>query len=821
MPDFVVRLRDVDLAQIATVGGKNANLGALLRHLEQAGVRVPDGFAITAHAFREHLRVAGLASDIYRELARLDVEDTNALARAAKSIRDRVSAAPLPDAIGRAVTAAYEQLSQSYGEQATDVAVRSSATAEDVPEASFAGQHDTFVNVRGVPAVLDAVRACMASLFTDRAIVYRNAHGIPHDTVALAVCVQKMVRSDLASAGVMFTLDTESGFTQVVEITASWGLGESLVRGRIDPDTFTIHKPTLARGFRSIIEREIGGKATKLIYGDDGGLVEVAVPVLERRRPSLSDNEVLKLARWAVAIEDYHSRRIGRPCPMDIEWAKDGRTGDLFIVQARPETVHAGRAKPLFELYRLTGEGSTVTTGKAVGEKIAQGTARVLRSTNELAAFQPGDVLVTELTDPGWEPVLARASAIVTDHGGRTCHAAIVARELGVPCVVGTGNATQVIQTGTDLTVTCAEGDVGRVLAGRVPFVREVIEADKLPHPPVPVMLDIGDPANAFKLAQLPSAGVGIARIEFLVAAIGIHPMALVYPERVSDPHQRAELDERIAGHASPGEVFIERVATGVARIAAGFYPRPVIVRFSDFESHGYAGLLGGKDFEPGYEANPLLGFRGAARYCDDRYREGFALECAAIRRVRRTMGLTNVKVMIPFCRTLDEAQRVLDVMAAADLRRGDEGLEVYMTCEIPNNAVLASRFAELFDGFSIDSDDLAQLVLGIDRDSALLAHAFDESDPGVRAMIARMIQIAHRKGRPVGLSGHAPSGDPSYVRFLASLDIDSISVPPGALPRVVMNLARLTPPKPVFRDVLDRAMRAFRNARPARERAA
>lgn len=818
MPDFVVRLRDIDLDQVAKFGGKNANLGALLRHLDQLGVRVPDGFAVSADAFREHLRATALANDIYRELARIDVQDVEALARTAKAIRERVRAAPLPEAIARAITDAYEQLSRSYGEHATDVAVRSSATAEDLPEASFAGQHDTFVNVRGVPAVLDAVRACMASLFTDRAIVYRSEHGFSHEAVALSVCIQKMVRSDLAAAGVIFTLDTESGFTNVVQITSAWGLGESIVQGRVDPDSFTVHKPTLARGFRSIIGRELGGKATKMIYSDSGGLVEVPVPVADRRRPSLTDDEVLTLARWSVAIEDYHSRRLGRPSPMDIEWAQDGRTGDLFVVQARPETVHAGRAKSELEVFRLTGQGSSIVTGKAVGEKIAQGTARVIQNTNELTAFQPGEVLVAEMTDPDWGPVLARAAAIVTDHGGRTCHAAIVARELGIPCVVGTGNATHVIQTGNDVTVSCAEGAIGRVLAGRVPFEREVLEPDKLPRPPVPVMLNVGNPGKAFGLAQLPSAGVGLARIEFIVSAIGIHPMALVYPERVSDSHQRAELEERIANHAFPGEIFVEGVAAGVARIAAAFYPRPVIVRFSDFKSNEYAGLLGGKDFEP-HESNPMIGFRGASRYYDERYRDGFALECAAIRRVRRTMGLTNVKVMIPFCRTLDEARRVLDVMAAADLRRGEDGLEIYVMCEIPNNVVLASEFAELFDGFSIGSNDLTQLVLGVDRDSELLSHIFDEHDPGVRAMIERVVELAHRKGRPVGFCGQAPSDDPEYARFLASLEIDSISVTPDALVRVVMHLAD-APPKPAARErVLDRAMRAFRNARTPRAR--
>lgn len=820
MPDFVVRLRDVDLEHIATVGDKSANIGALLKHLEPAGVHVPDGFAVTADAFREHLRATGVATDIYRELGRVDVHDVDALARAARSIRERVRAAPLPEAIARAITAAYEQLSRDYGETSTDVAVRSSATAKDLPDVRFAGLHDTFVNVRGAPAVLDAVRECMASLFTERAIAYRGEHGFSHDAFALSVCVQKMVRSDLASAGVVITRDPESGLSDIVRITASWGLGESVAEERVEPDTFTVHKPTLLKGYRSIIDRELGSKATKLIYSDGGGVVEVAVPVADRRRFSLSDDEVLALARWSVAIEDFHTRRLGRPTAMNIEWAKDGRSGELFVVQARPEPEHARRAKPLLEVFRLTEQGSTLVTGTAVGDKIAHGTARVVRTPEDLDAFQDGEVLVTEVMDPAWEPVLARAAALVTDHGCRTCHAAIVARELGMPCVVGTENATRVIETGSEVTVSCAEGARGRVLAGRVPFEHETIEPDKLPRPAVPVMLNVGDPSRAFELAQLPCAGVGLARVEFLVSAIGIHPMALVYPERVSDPHQRAELEERIANHASPGEILVDRLATGIARIAAAFYPRPVIVRFSDFKSNEYAALLGGKDFEPAHEANPMLGFRGASRYCDERYRDGFALECAAIRRVRQTMGLTNVKVMVPFCRTLDEARRVLDVMAAADLRRGEQGLDIYMMCEVPNNAVLAAEFAELFDGFSIGSNDLTQLVLGVDRDSELLGHLLDERDPGVRALVARVVELAHRKGIPVGFCGQAPSDDPAYARYLASLGIDSISVTPDALAPVMMHLASDSAQKAIHERVRDRAIRAIRNARSHRARA-
>jgi pyruvate,water dikinase len=777
--------RDLDRSQIGSVGGKNANLGELVRELGGAGVHVPSGFALTADAFRRHLRQAGLEDEIYAALDRLDRRDVAELARVGRAIRDKVRGAALPADLADELRDAYAALSREYGQTATDVAVRSSATAEDLPEASFAGQQESYLNVCGEAALRDAVKRCMASLFTDRAIVYRAERGYAHRAVALSVGVQKMVRSDLACAGVMFTLDTESGFRDVVEIAGAWGLGETVVKGEVSPDEIIVHKPTLARGYRSVVWRAPADKAVKLIYAEhgDGATVRVPVADADRHRLVLTDDEALQLARWGVAIETHYGT------PMDIEWAKDGRTGELFIVQARPETVHARRTGPQLELFRIATKQPPRLVGKSVGAKVADGRVRVLHDAAELAKFRDGEVLVAATTDPDWEPVLARAAAVVTDRGGRTCHAAIVSRELGIPCVVGTATATRELVTGDTVTVSCAEGIEGRVYDGTVAFVRELVDPATLPAPRVPVMLNVGSPDNAFLVGQLPSAGVGLARIEFIISSlIGIHPMALVHPERVADPGAAAEIRARI-GTTAPAEFFVDRLAMGIARIAAAFYPRPVIVRFSDFKTNEYANLLGGRAFEP-VEANPMIGFRGASRYYDPRYREGFALECAAIARVRGALGLSNVKVMIPFCRTLGEARAVLDEMAANGIERGRDGLEVYVMCEIPNNVVLAAELSALFDGFSIGSNDLTQLTLGVDRDSPLLAHLFDEQDPGVKRLIAEVIRVAHGHGRKVGLCGQGPSDHPELAAFLAEQGIDSISVTPDALVPVIRILA-------------------------------
>jgi pyruvate,water dikinase len=630
-------------------------------------------------------------------------------------------------------------------------------------------------------------------LFTDRAIVYRRERKIAHRGVGISVGVQQMVRSDLGAAGVVFTLEPETGFRDLIVIHGSWGLGESVVQGRVTPDEFTLHKPSLRAGKRAIVRREPGDKTVQLVYAQSGGEGVRQVPVAAelRRKLVLSDDEVLTLGRWALAIEDHYSAQAGKPVPMDLEWAKDGRTGELFVVQARPETVHAPKLDSTLEVDRLSQKGPVLLRGRSVGQRIGSGPVRIVRSAADLAAFQTGEVLVAAMTDPDWESVLKRAAAIVTDQGGRTCHAAIISRELGIPCIVGTRGATTTLRDGQQVTVSCAEGEAGFVYAGTLPFTRERIDPAKLPKPRVPILLNVGNPENAFQLGLLPSAGVGLLRIEFVVSSwIGIHPMALLHPERVTNADALTAIRQRAGGAASLPEYFVERLAAGIAQIGAAFWPRPVVVRFSDFKTNEYADLLGGAVFEPA-ESNPMIGFRGASRYYDDRYREAFALECQAIRRVRDEVGLTNIKVMIPFCRTLREGRAVLREMERNGLVRGQRGLEVWVMCEIPNNVVLAAEFSELFDGFSIGSNDLTQLTLGVDRDSALLAHVFDERDPGVQRLIATVIAVAHEHGRKVSLCGQAPSDDPAYAQFLADAGIDSISVTADALAKVVQQLAQ------------------------------
>lgn len=793
---YVIPFRELSIRDVPSVGGKNASLGEMVQNLSKLGIQVPDGFAITADGYRLHLERAGIADDIYRKLDALQVHDVEALAKTGAEIRQMIRQVALPTEIVEEMGIAYKALSAQSGEAATDVAVRSSATAEDLPTASFAGQQETYLNVHGMADLVRAVADCMASLFTDRAIVYRAERGFRHRDVALSVGVQKMVRSDVGAAGVIFTLDTESGCRDVILITGAWGLGETVVQGQVNPDEFLVHKPTLKAGFPSIVRRELGEKAIKLVYAHGGSkrVAQRRVSLDQRNTFVLSNDEALELARWALQIEEHYTGVHKRPTPMDIEWAKDGNTGQLYIVQARPETVHSNQAVGTFEFYRLgttTADNPVLAIGKSVGAKVGTGVARVIHGVDELSKFQPGEVLVAEMTDPDWEPVLQRASAVVTNQGGRTCHAAIVSRELGIPCVVGTLKGTEKIQTGQLVTVSCAEGDEGKVYAGKVAFDKQTVDVAKLPEPRIPVMLNVGNPEFAFAVGRLPSAGVGLARLEFVINSwIGVHPMALLHPERISDAAVLSRIQAKTQGYPNGSEFFVDRLCSGVAQIAAAFYPRPVIVRFSDFKTNEYAGLLGGEGFEP-VEHNPMIGFRGASRYYDDRYKEAFALECQAIARVRNVLGLTNVKVMIPFCRTLTEGQRVLETMAAAGLPRGGNGLEVYVMCEIPNNVILAAEFAELFDGFSIGSNDLTQLTLGVDRDSELLSHIFDEQDPGVKKMIEMVIERAHSKGRKVGLCGQAPSDHPEFAGFLAQAGIDTISVTPDALPLVVQHLAK------------------------------
>jgi pyruvate,water dikinase len=770
---FIRTFDSLTLDDIPLVGGKNASFGEMIRELAPLGVRVPDGFALTADAYRALLDAPGVRDAVRQALRSIDPGDVDSLRAAGARARRAVREAPLPPELRRELAAAYATLSRQYGDEATDVAVRSSATAEDLPTASFAGQQETYLNVRGVESLEEACQRCFASLFTDRAISYRAERGFDHEKVYLSIGVQKMIRSDQAGAGVLFTLDTESGFDQVVLITAVYGLGENIVQGVTNPDEYVVFKPTLAE-----IARSLGSKEIAMVYDEGGGRSTRNVPVPEslRRQFVLSPAETVELARQAIAIERHYSARAGERRPMDVEWAKDGRTGELYIVQARPETAHSQRDLARIVTYTLAERGSVRVSGRAVGSQIGAGKVARLDHASQMQSFQPGSVLVTAMTDPDWEPILKTAAAIVTDRGGRTCHAAIVSRELGIPCVVGTGNATAVLQAGEPVTVSCAEGETGLVMDGLLPFERHELDAKEIPETRTKVYVNVGNPGRAFSLAALPVDGVGLAREEFIItSAIGVHPMALLHPERTDDATRRA-IAERIRGYPDGATFFVEKLAEGVARIAAAFHPRPVIVRLSDFKTNEYAGLLGGGPFEPA-EENPMIGFRGASRYAHPAYREGFALECRALRRVREAMGLENVIVMIPFCRTVDEAVAVQAEMAKHGLARGERGRQVYAMCEIPANVLLIDAFAEHFDGFSIGSNDLTQLVLGVDRDSEVLGGVFDERNPAVLRALELAIEGAHRAGRKIGICGQAPSDHPEIAEFLVRHGIDSLSL--------------------------------------------
>lgn len=781
-----IRMRDLPL-----VGGKNASLGELFNALKPKGVGVLDGFAITADAYRDLLMQDDLEYKLHSRLSEFNHEDINELSIRGHDARAAVLETPLQEELRAAIGTAYDQLCARLG-RVPELAVRSSATAEDLPEASFAGAAETFLNIRGREALVTTVHQCFASLFTDRAISYRARLGYDQLKIAISVGVQPMVRSDKASAGVIFTLDTESGFRDVVLVNSSYGLGEFVVQGIVTPDEWTVFKPTLKSGHRSIIGRRLGSKEVRLVYGDDSRTTRSeATPIQTRNQFSLNDDEVLKLARWACLIEDHYSELAGHPQPMDIEWAKDGISGELFIVQARPETVHSAKPRTaIAETYRLAeSAGTPVVTGQAVGERIGSGPVRVVQGTAELQEVKPGDVLVARLTDPDWEPVMRRVSAIVTDQGGRTAHAAIVSREFGIPCIVGSGNGTEVLKDSNEVTVVCSEGPEGHVYPGRLRFEIEKIDAAAVPQTHTQVMLTVGDPARAFHLSFIPNSGVGLARTEFIVTNhISIHPMALARYPNLKDQQALKEIAARI-GDEAPHEFFIRRLSEGVGRIAAAFYPKPVIVRTSDFKTNEYARLLGGVEFEPA-EENPMLGFRGASRYYDERYAAGFALECAALLRVRRDMGLTNVKIMIPFCRTPDEARRVIAVMAQNGLRQGDEGLEIYGMCELPSNIIRADEFLRIFDGYSIGSNDLTQLVLGIDRDSGTISPLFNERDRAVMGLIANVLDEARRDGKPVGICGQAPSDFPDFTEWLVEQGITSISLNPDVAIRTALVIA-------------------------------
>lgn len=790
---FIRWFREIGMADVPLVGGKNASLGEMYRELTPCGIKIPNGFAVTAAGYRHVLQVGGLAETIRQILSGLDTRDLANLAERGRRVREAILTTPLPYDLQQEIIQAYTALCAEYGPE-TDVAVRSSATAEDLPDASFAGQQESFLNIRGERALLEACRQCLASLFTDRAISYRVDKGFDHFAVALSIGVQQMVRADLGAAGVLFTLDTESGFPDVVLINSAYGLGESVVKGRVDPDEFLVFKPTLRQGFRAILKRTVGAKQEKLIYATRGSRSTriVPVPVEEREQLSLTDDEVLTLARWGCLIEEHYSQKAGRSVPMDVEWAKDGRTGELFLLQARPETVHAATRKATLDTYRLHERGPVLLTGKSVGEKIGAGPVRIIKDVGELQQFRPGEVLVADMTDPDWEPMMKMAAAIVTNRGGRTCHAAIVSRELGVPCVVGTENATAVLHIGQPVTVSCAEGEVGVVYEGICKFTRQTLDVSTLPRPRTKVMLNVGNPDRAFSLSFLPNDGVGLAREEFIISsAIQIHPLALVHFDRLPAGPVKERIAYLTRRYPNRAEYFVDRLAEGIGQIAAAFYPKDVIVRLSDFKTNEYAGLLGGETFEP-KEENPMIGFRGASRYYDSRYREGFLLECRAMKKVREEMGLTNVKLMVPFCRTVEEGKKVLAVMAEAGLRRGENGLEVYVMCEIPANVILAEEFAEIFDGFSIGSNDLTQLTLGLDRDSAIVAHLFDERNPAVMRLVQDVIQRAHACGRKVGICGQAPSDYPEFARFLVACGIDSISLNPDAVLKTTQEIVEM-----------------------------
>jgi pyruvate,water dikinase len=782
--------RDVTADDVAVVGGKNASLGEMLRELAPLGVEVPDGFATTAAAYRSFLRESKLEDRIRDTLSPGGTARMDDLVRRSDVLRSAILQAPLPGELARDIEASYLALSQRSGESATDVAVRSSATAEDLPDASFAGQQESFLNVRGASLVLDSVKRCFASLFTPRAIRYREDMGFDHMSVALSVGVQKMVRSDRASAGVIFTLDPESGHRGVVFVTSSYGLGESVVQGRVAPDQFVVHKATLKAGFAPLVWKKLGTKEVRLVYDQEGHRHVRTEPVPESDRAcwSLSDDDVLTLARWAATIEDHYTRKHGADTPMDIEWAKDGATGKLFVVQARPETVHSRRAHPRLRLFSLKDRAEPLVVGLAIGDGIVTGKVRVLRDPRQLGDFQPGEILVTEITDPDWEPIMKVAAGIVTDRGGRTSHAAIVARELGVPAVVGSERATAALADGTTVTLSCAEGETGKVYPGALRFDVEEVEASTLAKPVTKILLNAGNPEHALRQSLLPSDGVGLARMEFVFAGwVGVHPLALTRYKTLPRSVQK-EIDAKTSGYADKAAYFVDRLAQGIGTIAAAFHPRPVILRFSDFKTNEYARLLGGASFEPS-EENPMLGWRGASRYYHPQYKEGFLLECAAVKRVREVFGLTNLKLMIPFCRTPEEGERVLATMKEGGLVRGDRGLEVLMMAEIPSNILLAERFAEIFDGFSIGSNDLTQLTLGVDRDSTTVAGLFDERNEAVKWSCAHLVEVAHAAGRKAGICGQAPSDFPDFAAFLVERGIDTISLNADALVRTTLRV--------------------------------
>jgi pyruvate, water dikinase len=811
---LILWFEEVGSKDVGLVGGKNSSLGEMIQQLTSQGVNVPGGFATTAYAYRYFIKSAGLEQQLRQLFADLNTDDVENLQRRGKQARALILNTPFPQNLQDAIASAYKKLCDRYDCkvdfceqfppehrdaceeycQDTDVAVRSSATAEDLPEASFAGQQETYLNVHGVKSVLESCHKCFASLFTDRAISYRQHNGFDHFDVALSVGVQKMIRSDLATSGVMFSIDTESGFKNAVFVTAAYGLGENVVQGAVNPDEFFVFKPTLKQGYKPILEKRMGSKLIKMVYDTGGSKLTKNEPVSEadQQRFCVSDEDVLKLAEWATIIEEHYSQVRENYTPMDIEWAKDGVSGELYIVQARPETVQSQKTANILKSYHLKEKGRILAKGRSVGEAVGQGKARVIMDVSKINLFQAGEVLITNRTDPDWEPIMKKASAIVTNQGGRTCHASIIAREMGIPAVVGCGNATEMVQTGQDVTISCCEGEEGNIYEGLLPF--EVIETtlDNLPKTKTQILMNVGNPEQAFSLSHIPCNGVGLARLEFIIANhIKAHPQALIYFDQLTDELVKAEIGELTQHYSNKADFFIDKLASGMGMIAAAFYPNPVIVRMSDFKSNEYANLLGGKQFEP-KEENPMIGWRGASRYYDERYREAFALECKAFKIVREEMGLTNVIPMIPFCRTPEEGRKVLAEMAKHDLKRGENGLQVYVMCELPSNVILADQFSEVFDGFSIGSNDLTQLTLGLDRDSALVAHLFDERNDGVKRMVKMAIETAKKHGRKIGICGQAPSDYPEFAQFLVENGIDSMSLNPDSVLKTLLMVAEV-----------------------------
>lgn len=786
MADYILWFNQLGMHDVNIVGGKNASLGEMISNLANVGVSVPNGFATTTAAYRDFLDANDLSNRINSLLAELDVDDINALTEAGKTIRDWVMDAPLPEALLQSVTKAYDELAKDAGDSLS-FAVRSSATAEDLPDASFAGQQETFLNVRGLDNVIAAIKEVFASLYNDRAIAYRVHQNFEHDKVFLSAGIQKMVRSDIGASGVMFTLDTESGFREAVFITGAYGLGETVVQGAVNPDEFYVYKPNLAENRPAILSRRLGSKALEMVYDEasahDKAVLTQEVETERRQKFCLSDEQVEELAKQALIIEKHYER------PMDIEWALDGGDGKLYIVQARPETVESRASASVIERYELKDKSNVVAEGRAIGQKIGKGPARVIMDISQIADVQEGDVLVTDMTDPDWEPIMKRASAIVTNRGGRTCHAAIIAREMGIPAVVGCGNATHLIKEGDEVTVSCAEGDTGFIYEGLLDFDKNVADTGKLPELPVDIMMNVGNPSRAFAFSRLPNAGIGLARLEFIINnTIGIHPKALLEFDNL--PHDlKATIGERIAGYASPVDFYVEKLAEGIATLGAAFAPHKVIVRMSDFKSNEYANLLAGDRYEP-HEENPMIGYRGVSRYLSESFRECFELECRALKKVRDEMGITNIQIMIPFCRTLEEAQQVTELLASQGIERGKNDLKLIMMCEVPSNAVLAEEFLEYFDGFSIGSNDMTQLTLGLDRDSGLIAHLFDERNPAIKKMLSMAIEACRKQGKYVGICGQGPSDYPDFAEWLLEQGISSISLNPDTVVDTWLHLA-------------------------------